>query len=303
MKARSGWCLAAGLVLAGALFQCSGPDAQQADPEGVSSAEEREKIVSEVTEAMNSYGDAIKALDIERVIGHYAKEPEFRVFMDGKISDYDAYVSQARADIGQASGIEGGLQGITVVVLGPKAAAAAAPFREVIIDKAGQRLAIKGTVTWTWVRRGPEWKILYGHASHELDLDTAVVEKELRAMEAGHRTAIESKDVDAVLRYYATDLITIAPGEPIHYGNEWVRAAVADIFRAYEFHEDFTFIDIKVIGDRVAASLRFSQQMTPLAGGEKIEQTGQGMCILKRNDRDIWQFEWNSYRYDEGGKK
>ena len=46
MKARSGWCLAAGLVLAGALFQCSGPDAQQADPERIASAEEREKVVA-----------------------------------------------------------------------------------------------------------------------------------------------------------------------------------------------------------------------------------------------------------------
>jgi ketosteroid isomerase-like protein len=237
------------------------------------------------------------------VIGHYAKEPEFRVFMDGKISDYAAYVSQAKADIGQASGIEGGLQAVTVIVLGPKVAAAVAPFREVIIDKAGQRLAIKGTVTWTWVRRGPEWKILYGHASHELDLDTAAVEKELRAMEAGHRAAVYAKDIEGILRYYSADLITIFPGEPNRYGNEWVRTAVADLYKAYEFHEDFKFIDIKIIGDRIAASYSFSQQMTPVVGGEKTETTGKGMCILKRNEMNIWQFEWNSYSYDQGGEQ
>lgn len=164
---------ATALVLTGALSRCSKPLSQPgAEAESNVNAAEREKIASEVTDAMNSYVNAIKALDIERVIGHYANEPEFRVFMDGKVSDYDAYVSQARADLSQASGFEGGWQGITVVLLGPRAAAAAAPFREVIIDKGGQRIAIKGAVTWIWVRRGSEWKILYGHATHEPDISS-----------------------------------------------------------------------------------------------------------------------------------
>lgn len=161
---------AIGLVLAGVLSQCAKPAGRQAaEAEETINAKEREKSVSGVTDAMNSYGDAIKALDIEKVIAHYAKEPEFRVFMDGKIFGYDAYVSQARADLSQVSEVEGGWQGITVAILGPRVAAAAAPFREVIIDKAGQRTAIKGTVTWIWVLRGSRWKILYGHGTHELD--------------------------------------------------------------------------------------------------------------------------------------
>jgi hypothetical protein len=44
-------------------------------------------------------------------------------------------------------------------------------------------------------------------------LDPSIVEKELRAMEIGHRTAVDAKDIDGILRYYSSDLITISPGE------------------------------------------------------------------------------------------
>lgn len=134
-------------------------------------------------------------------------------------------------------------------------------------------------------------------------LDPIVVEKELRAMETGHRKAIDSKDIDGVLKYYAPNLITISPEEPIRYGNEWIRATVAELYGTYDFYEDFKFIDMRIIGDRVAASYSFSSQMIPLAGGEKIEQTGKGMCILKLSESKVWQFEWNSYCYDIGGEE
>ena len=129
-------------------------------------------------------------------------------------------------------------------------------------------------------------------------LDPSIVEKELRAMEIGHRTAVDAKDIDGILRYYASDLITISPGETILYGKEWIRANLADLYKTYDFHEDFKFIDIKIIGDRTAASFSFTQLMTPSVGGEKIEHTGKGMCILKRSELKNWQFEWNSYYVD-----
>ena len=87
-----------------------------------------------------------------------------------------------------------------------------------------------------------------------------------------HKAAIDSKDIEGILQYYSPDLITISPGEPILYGNDWIRTTLNDLYNTYEFTEDFKFIDIRIIGDRVAASYSFTQQMSPLAGGEKIEQ-------------------------------
>jgi len=142
---------------------------QQGEKTTVISPEERDKIVAEVTAAMNSYDEAVGSLDTERIFAHYANEPEFRVCLDNKISDYETLVSQVRKDFASLDAIEGGFTDITVLLLGPGIAAAVAPFRETFVDKSGTRSSVKGTVTWIWGRRGTEWKILYGHGVHEPD--------------------------------------------------------------------------------------------------------------------------------------
>ena len=148
----------------------SGCQEQQSQEGSAVSAEERATVVSEVTAAMNSYGTAVGRLDVERTIGHYANEPEFRVCFDNHVTSYDAFVSQVRQDFASMAAVEGGFTSITVILLGPGVAAAIAPFRERFADQAGNwSPVIKGTVTWVWVRRGADWKILYGHATHEPD--------------------------------------------------------------------------------------------------------------------------------------
>ncbi|MFW6160748.1 MAG: hypothetical protein ACOC57_06365 [Acidobacteriota bacterium] len=90
------------------------------------------------------------------------------------------------------------------------------------------------------------------------------------------------------MQFYSTDLITISPGEPIFCGKDWIRKTLNDLYSSYEFQEDFKFIDIRIIGDHVAASYSFIQQMTPLTDGEKTEHTGKGMAILKQNEMKNW---------------
>jgi ketosteroid isomerase-like protein len=133
----------------------------------------------------------------------------------------------------------------------------------------------------------------------DVEAEKLIVEKELLAMEIAQKAAIDSKDIEGVLQFYSSDLITISPGEPILYGNDWILTTLNDLYNNYDFTEDFKFIDIRIIGDRVAASYSFTQQMTPLAGGEKIEQTGKGMVILKQDEMKNWQFEWNAYHMDD----
>jgi ketosteroid isomerase-like protein len=142
---------------------------QKAREGTAASTEERGKIVSEVTAAMRSYEDSVRKIDAERTIAYFVQESEFRVCFDNQISDYDALVAQVRKDFASLDAIEGGFTDITVLMLGPGVAAAIAPFREIYVDKSGNRSPVKGTVTWIWGRRGTEWKILFGHATHEPD--------------------------------------------------------------------------------------------------------------------------------------
>jgi uncharacterized protein (TIGR02246 family) len=125
------------------------------------------------------------------------------------------------------------------------------------------------------------------------------IEADLRSFELNHKAAIDKKDIEGILQFYAEDLINIPQGETILYGREQLKNLMVDLFNTYDFHEDFKFVDSKAIGERVAASLTFEQKMTPLSGGDMINRTGKGLCILKRSELGIWQFEWNSYSYDD----
>lgn len=129
-------------------------------------------------------------------------------------------------------------------------------------------------------------------------LDQATVESELKAFQIAHREAIDAKDIEGIFQFYSPDLITVGPEMPIQYGNQYFRPTLTNLFAEYDFHENFTLNDIHIIGDRVAATYQFTQQMTPLKGGETIKQTGKGMCIIKRIETGKWQFEWNAYVYE-----
>ncbi|NJD19432.1 MAG: nuclear transport factor 2 family protein [Gemmatimonadetes bacterium] len=128
--------------------------------------------------------------------------------------------------------------------------------------------------------------------------DPSVIEAELRSFEDAHRAAIDAKDVDRVLAFYAPDLITVSPETGIAHGREWIRSTCETLFRDYDFHEDFTLGDIRIFGDRVAASYTYTQRMAPLSGGEPEVLTGKGVAVLKRSEAGAWQFEWSSYAPD-----
>lgn len=129
-------------------------------------------------------------------------------------------------------------------------------------------------------------------------LDSETVNAELKAFQIAHREAVEAKDIEGIFQFYSPDLITVETGMPIQYGNQFLLPTLTELFATFDFHEDFVLNDIRIIGDRVAATYHFTQQMTPLAGGETIKQSGKGICILKRIDTGKWQFEWNAYGYD-----
>jgi ketosteroid isomerase-like protein len=131
------------------------------------------------------------------------------------------------------------------------------------------------------------------------ELDIKNFESDLRSYELSHRTAIEKRDIEEILQFYAADLIIIPQGEPNIYGRDQLKNLLADLLKTYDLFEDFKFGDFRVTGDRITASYTFEQKLTPLSGGDMIYRTGKGLCILKRSGTGNWQSEWNSYNYDE----
>ena len=114
---------------------------------------------------MNSYVDAIKERNADKIISHFLDSPEFMFYADGKRQGYNELVAQVRNDFpGNVSKYDGKWDTINVSVLSPDAVVAAAPFHEVLTDKEGIETRLKGEVTWIAVRVGKDWKFIYAHA-------------------------------------------------------------------------------------------------------------------------------------------
>jgi ketosteroid isomerase-like protein len=119
-----------------------------------------------VEAAMHSYLGAIKALDVDRAVAHYLDDPAMHVWNDGVRFDYAGWIAAARANLAPLRSVEGAWGDMTVVPLSADAAAASASFEETVTDRSGVVTQIRGAVTWVWVLRAGEWKIIHGHAVH-----------------------------------------------------------------------------------------------------------------------------------------
>lgn len=110
--------------------------------------------------------DAGAALDADRVIGHYANDPEFTAYFDATPMDYAMIANTVRGMFGGLRAVD--LQPVTVrvTVLGRDAAIAGFPFREAFTDTSGKVSHLRGTASLTWVRRADWWKVIHGDAVH-----------------------------------------------------------------------------------------------------------------------------------------
>ena len=129
-------------------------------------------------------------------------------------------------------------------------------------------------------------------------MEQSKLEAELRAFKTAHFNAVESKDIESILGFYADDCISIPPNGLIQYGNDWMQPLLNELFSAYDFHEEFDLIDIQIAGDKVVASYKYLQSMVSLADSSYIAESGTGMCVLGKSKDGNWQFEWNAYNTD-----
>ena len=128
--------------------------------------DEKHAIATAVDSAMHAYLDAVAARDADRVIAHYANDPEFLAFFDATPYDYAAMVGTTRSVFGGLSGIDLEPVVVQVTVLGRDAAIAGFTFREAFTDTAQRVTLLRGTASWTWLRRGNRWMIIHGDAVH-----------------------------------------------------------------------------------------------------------------------------------------
>ena len=133
----------------------------------------RAGVVEAVTTAMQGYAAAFPTRDADAITAFYLNDPDFRTYFDGTVSTYTEMVAMVRGMMGGLRSVEGAFENIQVSVLGPTAAVATSPFRDVLVDTAGVTTRLKGVVSWTWVQRPEGWRIIHGNAIHVPDTTAA----------------------------------------------------------------------------------------------------------------------------------
>lgn len=136
------------------------------EPGQTLSESDRQVVAAAVDSAMHAYLSAVAARDADRVIAHYANDPEFTAYFDATPMDYATIASTVRGMFAGLRAVD--LQPVTVqvTVLGRDAAIAGFPFREAFTDTAGKVQRLRGTASWTWRRHGSGWIIIHGDAVH-----------------------------------------------------------------------------------------------------------------------------------------
>ncbi len=125
---------------------------------------DRAAIADSVTAGMRAYEDAIKAKDVQRVLGLYGDSAQFRFIDNETVVSYAALRSMLPQLFGSLRSYGGGFGSIHVNVLSRDVALADAPYVDIFTDTTGAVTRIRGAVTWIWLRGPGGWRIVHGQA-------------------------------------------------------------------------------------------------------------------------------------------
>ncbi len=125
----------------------------------------------------------------------------------------------------------------------------------------------------------------------QLEADVMAVRNNLDGLTA----RANEENLEGMLTYYAKDAEVIKPdGETIR-GTETIQAWLQDVFQQYEVNIDNTSKAVVVQGDKAYDRGVYTWDLTPTAGGEKIERKGWYLYIWERQPDQTWQLVKQSW--------
>ena len=92
--------------------------------------------------------------------------PEYEMLVDGRRQTYEEVVRGSREFLGDLALFHTDWTDLRVTPIGPDAAVASFQFSDSILTRSGELIRSRGPTTFLWVRRGDEWRLLYGDADH-----------------------------------------------------------------------------------------------------------------------------------------
>jgi ketosteroid isomerase-like protein len=103
--------------------------------------------------------------------------------------------------------------------------------------------------------------------------------------------------VDQIIKFYATDAVSLPPGYPASVGRDAIEADLSYFFGEFALERDFELADYDVAGNYATRLGEWTQTLTPHGGGDEIVETGR--CMLGWSNLDgewkiVWEI-WNTF--------
>lgn len=103
--------------------------------------------------------------------------------------------------------------------------------------------------------------------------------------------AYEKGDLDAVMAFYADDVVSLPPGFPKSEGKVALEAAFQEFFDTFTIERDFELSNVDVSGQMATRLGEWTQTLTPKDGGTPIVEVGR--CILGfEKQGNEWKIVW-----------
>ena len=122
------------------------------------------EVIAEVEAAVWAFHTADTARDPDGVIA--LLWPEYHMLVDGQRLTYEQVVKGSREFMGNVILFHTEWTDLRVTPISADAALASFLFRDSIVTRSGELIRSHGPTTFLWVRRGDEWRILFGDSDH-----------------------------------------------------------------------------------------------------------------------------------------
>jgi len=137
----------------------------------IMSEQEKDAIAQAVEARIADYTDAIKQLDIERMLDFWADTEGFVFAGDGLLTvGYDKYAEQLREAISNTAEVTSlAHKKPYIYVLSKDAASLSMEYEWSMIDKAGNTINAKGSWTYVFKKFDDVWKVVHSAGTHLYD--------------------------------------------------------------------------------------------------------------------------------------
>jgi len=290
--------LLAMIVLSGCTSSVSEPAVAQEPP--AANELTQAELEAEIAELVWAFEDAYEAGDLDTVMSFYA---------DNVVSlppGFPKTVGKADVEAGfkelfDAFTIERDFDLVSVDVSGDMATRLG-EWTQTLTPKDGREPIVEvGRCILGFKRVDDEWKVAWeiwntesvtGGEPEVVEASSAEEEAEIAELVWAFEDAYEAGDLDAVMGFYADDVVSLPPGFPKTVGKADVEAGFKELFDAFTIERDFDLVSVDVSGNTATRLGEWTQTLTPKDGGEPIVETGRCILGFEKSDTDEWEVTW-----------